>query len=70
MHIMCVRGVYVTDPAHNIIFGGNCPALSGHFSERVFSMFFCFRKFEAVAITSGVGDGAFYSVFFFLVFIG
>ena len=25
MHIMCVRGVYVTDPAHNIIFGGNCP---------------------------------------------
>ena len=29
MHIMCVRGVYVTDPAHNIIVGGKWPAIFG-----------------------------------------
>ena len=34
MHIMCVRGVYVTDPAHNIIFGGKCPALFGRVLDR------------------------------------
>ena len=38
MHIMYVRGVYVTDPTRNIIFGGKWPALSG----RVFLI--CFLK--------------------------
>ena len=50
MHIMCVIGVYVTDPAHNIIFGGKRLALSCHFLERVFSIYFCFRKFEGAAV--------------------
>ena len=35
MHIMCVIGVYVTDPAHNIILGGKRPALFGRFLDRV-----------------------------------
>ena len=63
MHIMCVRGVYVTDPAHNIVFGGNCPALRGHFSDRRFPMFFFCPSFGAVAIMferlSRVGFGVF-----------
>ena len=40
MHIMCVRGVYVTDPAHNIIFGGKCPALFDRFFWTSFFVLF------------------------------
>ena len=39
MHIMCVRGVYVTDLAHNIIFVGKRPAI-----------FVVFYKFLSVRI--------------------
>ena len=45
MHMMCVRGVYVTNPAHNIIFGGKWPAFLGRFFRFVFSWFLCLFPF-------------------------
>lgn len=44
-HHVRERGVYVTDPAHNIIFGAKCPALFGRFLRLVSSRFLCLVPF-------------------------
>ena len=62
MHIMCVRGVYVTDPAHNIIFGGKSPALFGSVLRGVSSLFFAFLFGSTFSVVSAFGS--FSSTFF------
>ena len=67
MHIMCVRGVYVTDPANNIIFGGKCPALVRPFLRLVFSRFLGrFPIGSTFSLFCGVGAVSFdvFRVFF------
>ena len=69
MHMMCVIGVYVTDPAHNIIFGGNCSSFFGVFLDRRFSMFFYVLHFLVVAIMSGRLGGVWFGVFRCFLFL-
>ena len=67
MHMMCVIGVYVTDPAHNIIFGGKCPALFGRSFILVLFVVLCLfhlgRRFPCFS-----ASGSFRSTFFEFVF--
>ena len=62
MHIMCVIGVYVTDPAHNIILGDGQPFSVGFWIE-FFRCFFASvhvdRRFPWFALV-----GTFRSTFF------